>query len=56
MRHWSVTWQDAAPTLAICGGIFLLGFGYLLNVYRQDDEKMAGELEAAECTEKPGYG
>ncbi len=30
-----VTWQDAAPALAACGGIFLLGFGYLLYFRRR---------------------
>lgn len=30
-----VTWQDAARALAACGGIFLLGFGYLLYFRRR---------------------
>lgn len=30
-----VTWQDAAPALAVCSGIFLLSFGYLLYFRRR---------------------
>lgn len=46
-----VTWQDAAPTLAICGGIFLLGFGYLLYFRRRRRLSMPKQEEKTDTTE-----
>lgn len=46
-----VTWQDAAPALAICGGIFLLGFGYLLYFRRRRRLSMPKQEEKTDTTE-----
>nr|WP_308778662.1 CotH kinase family protein [uncultured Anaerotignum sp.] len=46
-----VTWQDAAPTLAVCGGIFLLGFGYLLYFRRRRRLSMPKQEEKTDTTE-----
>lgn len=46
-----VTWQDAAPALAVCGGIFLLGFGYLLYFRRRRRLSMPKQEEKTDTTE-----
>ncbi|WP_302768808.1 CotH kinase family protein [Anaerotignum lactatifermentans] len=46
-----VTWQDAAPILAVCGGIFLLGFGYLLYFRRRRRLSMPKQEEKTDTTE-----
>lgn len=45
-----VTWQDAAPALAVCGGIFLLGFGYLLYFKRRRRLAMPKQEEKTDQT------
>lgn len=46
-----VTWQDAAPALAVCGGIFLLSFGYLLYFRRRRRLSMPKQEEKTDTTE-----
>lgn len=46
-----VTWQDAAPALAVCGSIFLLGFGYLLYFRRRRRLSMPKQEEKTDTTE-----
>ena len=46
-----VTWQDAAPALAVCGGIFLLGFGYLLYFRRRRRLSIPKQEEKTDTTE-----
>ena len=46
-----VAWQDAAPALAVCGGIFLLGFGYLLYFRRRRRLSMPKQEEKTDTTE-----
>lgn len=46
-----VTWQDAAPVLIVCGGIFLLGFGYLLYFRRRRRLSMPKQEEKTDTTE-----
>lgn len=46
-----VTWQDAAPDLAVCGGIFLLGFGYLLYFRRRRKLSMPKQDKKTDTTE-----
>lgn len=46
-----VTWQDAAPALAVCGGVFLLGFGYLLYFRRRRRLSMPKQEEKTDTTE-----
>ena len=46
-----VTWQDAAPALAVCGGIFILGFGYLLYFRRRRRLSMPKQEEKTDTTE-----
>ena len=46
-----VTWQDAAPALAVCSGIFLLGFGYLLYFRRRRRLSMPKQEEKTDTTE-----
>ena len=46
-----VTWQDAAPVLIVCGGIFLLAFGYLLYFRRRRRLSMPKQEEKTDTTE-----
>lgn len=46
-----VTWQDAASALAVCGGIFLLGFGYLLYFRRRRRLSIPKQEEKTDTTE-----
>ena len=46
-----VTWQNAAPALAVCGGIFLLSFGYLLYFRRRRRLSIPKQEEKTDTTE-----
>lgn len=46
-----ISWKDVAPTLAVCGGIFLLGFGYLVYFRRRRRLSMPKQEEKTDTTE-----